>query len=236
MAESPLTVDMASSYFSEKLKAHLAHYGLSSYRVALMAQLDPALLNKVLNAKRKPTNALRGKLAGVNELSLDMRTLQAWRAVDQLPKDVLERALDELRQVGHGRRGNGGGSIRVPCKGWIDAGGSESLGPACSCCDTCEFVGIPGDVTRMFCLTVRGGGLGPRFENGGLLLLPAERWEPGSYFVIQAESEDTPYQLFQAGHEKDQIRSVLDPGWSLSMQTVRPERLFQLVAYKKVFS
>jgi transcriptional regulator with XRE-family HTH domain len=81
------------SFFSDNLNAHLEHLGITPYRLAMQNQIDPALLNKILNGKRPPSDTILQRLASISELNIDLETLRWWRAMNQYGEPGTVKAM-----------------------------------------------------------------------------------------------------------------------------------------------
>jgi predicted transcriptional regulator len=82
------------SFFGNKLTALLQEIGMTKYKLAKDSDVPQSSVINISNGKQRATDDIINKFASVKELGVDKDTLVAWRAVDELPKSVLKKALE----------------------------------------------------------------------------------------------------------------------------------------------
>lgn len=77
--------------FGTLLRARCESRGLTGYRLEPLTGLRSALVYDILNGKRPPSDAIIEALAGVPELGLTLDELRAWRDLDRIGREGLDR-------------------------------------------------------------------------------------------------------------------------------------------------
>lgn len=72
-----------SNNFGQNLRAHREKKGLSLYRLAKLTGISQPNLTSIELGRRPASNAVLEKLAAVEELQIDIHTLELWKGTDR---------------------------------------------------------------------------------------------------------------------------------------------------------
>ena len=86
------------TYFGEQLTDQLLKTGLTKYRLAKLSGVPESSVINITNSKRRPSDDILEKFAGVEKLSLTLDDLRAWRALDDYGPEALAKAYDRIKK------------------------------------------------------------------------------------------------------------------------------------------
>ena len=225
------------SIFAVNLKQAIVECGLTAHNIAMRCQIDPGLMNKIINGKRKPSDQVLNKLAACKELECPLPTLTLWRLEDAR-QEIAEAVAAEHELIEHSELKPImlEGFYRFPCRGTVAAGPltPENNGPA----DTVyyEFADIQQYSSDMFCLKICGDSMAPEFQDGGILLLrPTQHLKPNGYYVIETNQGTRTFKAFRFNQPQGCLEPLNENSPSITIDDFSIKQLYSIVEYKKSY-
>lgn len=94
------------SFFSEKLKSHIEVIGWSKYDLAKRLEalpkdegLSEQYVYSLLRGEKNPKPETLQKIAGLEGIGLEYKTLAAWQLVDKYGKEAIVEAFAALKET-----------------------------------------------------------------------------------------------------------------------------------------
>lgn len=240
------------SYFVEKLIARCKERGTTPYFVALDCGIEPSLMSAIVNGKRKPKpdtwHQLLKKLTSSSLLATDLHTLIHWKAIDDYGPDAVAPGATSVEEAaaGHARQSSGSAATAAtpaskapPCRGYVLAAGSNGKSADVEPPSEPRYYELlPANVDpdELFCLSVHGDLMAPRFEEGGTLLLrPARSFLPNKFYVHESRGRKRTFKLYQLSVSKEELVGLTAQDEPVSMKGINLSQIFEVVEYKKAY-
>lgn len=208
------------NYFCERIREKLAQAGLNPYSLSRLLNEDAALVNRVVNGKRSPSDRLLGKIAGVVDLNVTLSDLKKWRAYDKFQDLKLPIATLE-------------GFYRFPCLGSVSAGSLQTFEKT-EDVSYYEWIDVKEYSPDLFCLRVKGDSMAPIIPDGAIILVkPSKTFTAGGIYVVETENGKTTVKLVRSGVNGailHPFNSKYDP---IAISTIT--RAWQVLEYKVSF-